>query len=81
MSNLATNQNNLTMDDGMPMSNDIMMSNATGNTTTIVDMAVYQSAQYLANKSIVIFDDTPRLLTTTTADNATSIERPEASLM
>lgn len=81
MSNLVTNQNNLTMDDGMPMSNDTMMSNTTGNITTMVDMAAYQSAQYLANKTIVIFDDMLRLLTTTTVDNATNIERLKASLM
>jgi hypothetical protein len=100
MSNLSGNQssaNNMTtMDQGMSMPNDTAMSmsnassaNAT-TSATIVDMAAYQSALYLANSTIMVFDDNLRPLTTAaatdtnaTGDNATAanIDRLEASLM
>lgn len=83
MSNLAGNQSsNTTMDHGMPATNNnTAASNATsGNATTIVDMAAYQSAQYLANTTVMqIFSETLRPLTT--GDNATNIDRLEAGLM
>ncbi|HXG07564.1 MAG TPA: hypothetical protein VNI77_09600 [Nitrososphaera sp.] len=84
------------MDHAMPMSNDtatIDMSNATSaNATTtvgvtIVDMAAYRNTAYLANSSIMIFNDNLRPLTTpianATGDNATAanIERLETSLI
>jgi hypothetical protein len=44
--------------------NSSSMSNATAATTTIVDMAAYQSAQYLANNTILhLFNDTLKPLT------------------
>ncbi|HEX7033064.1 MAG TPA: hypothetical protein VF172_08695, partial [Nitrososphaera sp.] len=77
MSNLSGNQssaNNMTtMDQGMSMPNDTAMSmsnassaNAT-TSATIVDMAAYQSALYLANSTIMVFDDNLRPLTTAAA--------------
>lgn len=82
MSNLVVNHSsNMTMDHGMSMSNDTMISNATlSNATNIADMAAYQSAQYLANNMMSqMFNDTLRPLTT--GDNATNIDRLEANLM
>lgn len=91
MTNLSGNQSStgMTMDHDMSMSNETTMgmSNATSaNATTIVDMAAYQSAQYLANATIMIFNDNLKPLTTSTngtSDNATAtnLDRLETSLI
>jgi hypothetical protein len=89
---------NMTMDHGgMSMQdNDTMtMSNGTSmeNATTIVDAAAYQSAQYLANNTILqLFNDTLKPITISANDtsagnnsmttgNTTSIDELEASLL
>jgi hypothetical protein len=76
MSNLSTNQTGSMMNDAVPMSNNTMAVNG----TTIVDMSAYQSAQYLANNTMLeLFNNT--LMPLTTDDNATNIDTLEANLM
>lgn len=86
MTNLSGNQSgNMTMEDhGMSsIANDTTtISNATSGIalTTIVDMAAYQSAQYLANNTVMqLFNDTLGPLTA--GDNATNLYKLETSMI
>jgi hypothetical protein len=81
MSNMANNGSMAMDHDNMSMTDNTMKSNTTsGNATTIVDMAAYQSAQYLANNTTFqLFNNKLRPLTS--GDNATNLDRLEMGLI